>query len=126
MNSTSRSRPARGELARDSSLAMNEMGRVQDRVVVVTGGAGGIGSATCQAIAAEGGKVVVADLDAAAARSVAEAIVAEGGAATSVGVDVTDRAQVRTMIQTAVESFGALNVIFNNAGMNRPLGFMDV
>jgi meso-butanediol dehydrogenase / (S,S)-butanediol dehydrogenase / diacetyl reductase len=102
------------------------MGRVQDRVVIVTGGAGGIGSAACQAIAAEGGKVVVADLDASAARSVAEKIVADGGSATSVGVDVTDRPQVQAMIQTAVETFGALNVIFNNAGMNRPLSFMEV
>ena len=42
------------------------MGRVQDRVVVVTGGAGGIGAAACRAIAAEGGKIIVADLDATA------------------------------------------------------------
>ena len=53
------------------------MGRVQDRVVVVTGGAGGIGAAACRAIAAEGGKVVVADLDEAAARGVADEIVDE-------------------------------------------------
>jgi meso-butanediol dehydrogenase/(S,S)-butanediol dehydrogenase/diacetyl reductase len=102
------------------------MGRVQDRVVVVTGGAGGIGAAACHAIAAEGGKVVVADLDEAAARAVADAIAAEGGSAASVGVDVTDRSQVRAMIQTAVDTFGELNVIFNNAGMNRPRNFMDV
>jgi meso-butanediol dehydrogenase/(S,S)-butanediol dehydrogenase/diacetyl reductase len=102
------------------------MGRVQDRVVVVTGGAGGIGAAACRAIAAEGGKVVVADLDATAARAVADGIVAEGGAATSVGVDVTERSQVRAMIQAAVETFGALHVIFNNAGMNRARDFMDV
>ena len=81
------------------------MGRVQDRVVVVTGGAGGIGAAACRAIAAEGGKVVVADLDPAGAATVAEAIVADGGTAVSVGVDVTDRAQVRTMIQKAVDEF---------------------
>jgi meso-butanediol dehydrogenase/(S,S)-butanediol dehydrogenase/diacetyl reductase len=102
------------------------MGRVKDRVVIVTGGAGGIGAAGCHAIAAEGAKVVVADLDAEAARAVAEAIVASGGTATSVGVDVTDRAQVRAMIQVAVDSFGELNVIFNNAGMNRPRDFMEV
>jgi meso-butanediol dehydrogenase / (S,S)-butanediol dehydrogenase / diacetyl reductase len=102
------------------------MGRVEDRVVIVTGGAGGIGAAACRAIAAEGGKVVVADLDANASRAVAEGIVADGGAATSVAVDVTDRAQVRSMIQTAVETFGALDVIFNNAGINRPRSFMDV
>ena len=102
------------------------MGRVQDRVVVVTGGAGGIGSAACSAIAAEGGKVVVADLDGDAAKAVAEEIKADGGSATSIGVDVTDRAQVRAMVQAAVEAFGALNVIFNNAGMNRPRSFLDV
>ena len=50
------------------------MGRVQDRVVIVTGGAGGIGAAACRAIAAEDGKVVVADLDATAARAVADSI----------------------------------------------------
>jgi meso-butanediol dehydrogenase/(S,S)-butanediol dehydrogenase/diacetyl reductase len=102
------------------------MRRVQDRVVVITGGAGGIGSAASRAIAAEGGKVVVADLDANAAQAVAEEIVADGGSATSIGVDVTDRAQVRAMVQAAVDAFGALNVIFNNAGMNRPRSFMDV
>ena len=102
------------------------MGRVQDKVVIVTGGAGGIGSAACRAIAAEGGKIVVADLDAAAAESVAAEITADGGVATSVGVDVTDRSQVQAMVRTAVEAFGALNVIFNNAGMNRPRSFMEV
>jgi meso-butanediol dehydrogenase / (S,S)-butanediol dehydrogenase / diacetyl reductase len=102
------------------------MGRVQDKVVIVTGGAGGIGSAASRAIAAEGGKIVVADLDAAAAESVAAEIAADGGVATSVGVDVTDRSQVQAMVRTAVEAFGALNVIFNNAGMNRPRSFMEV
>jgi meso-butanediol dehydrogenase/(S,S)-butanediol dehydrogenase/diacetyl reductase len=102
------------------------MGRVQDRVVIVTGGAGGIGAAACHAIAAEGGKVVVADLDAGAAQVVADAIVQSGGSAASVGVDVTDRSQVRAMIEQAVDTFGALNVIFHNAGMNRPRDFMDV
>jgi meso-butanediol dehydrogenase/(S,S)-butanediol dehydrogenase/diacetyl reductase len=102
------------------------MGRVQDRVVIVTGGAGGIGAAACRAIAAEGGKVVVADLSGAAAQAVADGIVADGGTATSAAVDVTDRAQVRAMVETTVETFGELNVIFNNAGMNTPRDFMDV
>jgi meso-butanediol dehydrogenase / (S,S)-butanediol dehydrogenase / diacetyl reductase len=101
-------------------------GRVAGRVVIVTGGAGGIGGAACRAIAAEGGKVVVGDLDADRARSVAEIINADGGEATSIGVDVTDRPSVRTMIQAAVDTFGEVNVIFNNAGMNRPRGFMEV
>jgi meso-butanediol dehydrogenase / (S,S)-butanediol dehydrogenase / diacetyl reductase len=102
------------------------MGRVQDRVVIVTGGAGGIGAAACRAIAAEGAKVVVADLDATAAQAVAEEIAEAGGTATSVGVDHSDRAQVQAMIRKAVETYGELNVIFNNAGMNRARDFMDV
>ena len=99
---------------------------LEGRVAVVTGGAGGIGAAACRAVAAEGAKVVVADLNPDAARAVADAIVESGGTATSVGVDVTDRAQVQAMIATAVDTYGALNVIFNNAGMNRPRDFMDV
>ena len=102
------------------------MGRVHDRVVIVTGGAGGIGSAACRAIGSEGGRVVVADLDPDAAGEVARTIEADGGAAVSIGVDVTDRSQVQMMIQTAVETYGELNVIFNNAGMNRPRGFMEI
>jgi meso-butanediol dehydrogenase / (S,S)-butanediol dehydrogenase / diacetyl reductase len=101
-------------------------GRVAGRVVIVTGGAGGIGAAACRAIAAEGGKVVVGDLDRDRAQAVAETISADGGEATPVAVNVTDRESVRGMIQTAVETFGELNVIFNNAGMNRPRGFMEV
>jgi meso-butanediol dehydrogenase/(S,S)-butanediol dehydrogenase/diacetyl reductase len=69
---------------------------------------------------------MVADLDELAARRVADAIVADGGTADATGVDVTDRHQVRAMIERAVEAFGELNVIFNNAGMNRPRDFMEV
>jgi len=94
--------------------------------VIVTGGAGGIGAAACHAIAAEGGRVVVADLDHEGAREVASAIVRAGGIAEATAVDVTDRSMVQAMIRFAVEAFGELNVIFNNAGMNRPRGFMEV
>ena len=70
------------ELAQVDGLAAEvEMGRVQDRVVIVTGGAGGIGRAACRAIADEGAKLVVADLDEDAARAVADEIVAAGGMA---------------------------------------------
>ena len=102
------------------------MGRVQDRVEIVTGGAGGIGAAACRAIAAEGAKVLVADLDPDAARAVKDEILASGGSAESIGVDVTDRALVQAMVRKAVDAFGELNVIFNNAGINRPRHFMEV
>jgi meso-butanediol dehydrogenase/(S,S)-butanediol dehydrogenase/diacetyl reductase len=101
-------------------------GRVAGRVVIVTGGAGGIGAAACRAIATEGGRVVVADLDGGRARLLAEEIAEGGGSAVAAEVDVTDRSQVQAMIRTAVDTFGELNVIFNNAGMNRPRGFMEV
>lgn len=94
--------------------------------MIVTGGAGGIGAAAARAIAAEGGKVLVADLDELAAGRVADAIVDAGGTAEAISVDVTQRDQVQTMIRRAVDAFGELNVIFNNAGMNRPRDFMEV
>jgi meso-butanediol dehydrogenase / (S,S)-butanediol dehydrogenase / diacetyl reductase len=102
------------------------VGRLDERVVIVTGGAGGIGAAAARAFAAEGARIVVADIDATAAASVAGGITGNGGAAVPVGVDVADRSQVRAMVETAVETFGALHVIFNNAGVNRPRDFMDV
>jgi meso-butanediol dehydrogenase/(S,S)-butanediol dehydrogenase/diacetyl reductase len=101
-------------------------GRVQDRVVIVTGAARGIGEAICRAVAAEGAKVVVADLDAAGAGAVATSIEDAGDSAISVGVDVTSRDQVRAMLDTAAEAFGEVNVIFNNAGMNEGRDFLEV
>src|SRR5262249_46690330 len=61
-----------------------------------------------------------------AAQAVAEGITADGGSATAVGVDVTNRSDVQVMVQTAVEAYGQLNVIFNNAGMNRPRNFLEL
>src|SRR4051794_14236722 len=116
----SRRGPARTRRARRMS------GRVEGRVVIVTGGAGGIGAAACHAIAAEGGKVMVADLDAGRAQAVADSITADGGTSAAARVDVTDRDQVQAMIRATVDAFGELNVIFNNAGVNRPRGVMDV
>ena len=102
------------------------MGRVQDRVVSSPVEPAGSARRRATRSRPRAGSVVVADLDAAAAQAVADAIVENGGTAASVGVDVTDRAQVQAMIQHAVDTFGALNVIFNNAGMNRPRDFMEV
>ena len=103
------------------------MGRVQDRVVIVTGGAGGIGAAACHAIARRGRARSSSPTSTPARRGPSPMRSSpSGGTATSIGVDVTDRAQVQAMIRKAVDTFGELNVIFNNAGMNRPRNFMDV
>ncbi|MGW4355212.1 3-oxoacyl-ACP reductase [Nocardia sp. NPDC004582] len=89
--------------------------RLQDRVAVVTGGGSGIGLATVRRFAQEGAKVVVADIDAAAG----EAAAAEVGGL-YVKVDVTDEDQVRAMFQTAVDTYGGLDIAFNNAGISPP------
>ncbi|MFI6365940.1 3-oxoacyl-ACP reductase [Nocardia sp. NPDC050630] len=91
------------------------MQRLQDRVAVVTGGGSGIGLATVRRFAAEGAKVVVADVDAAAGEAAASAV---GGL--FVKVDVTDEAQVEAMFQTAVDTYGGLDIAFNNAGISPP------
>ncbi|MFW2542241.1 SDR family NAD(P)-dependent oxidoreductase [Primorskyibacter sp. 2E107] len=106
------------------------MGRVSDRVCIVTGAARGIGRAIGEALLDEGAKVCFADINGAQVAEVAEAnrsrLNGQGGAVTSAQVDVTDREQVRAMIAHTVETFGRLDVKFNNAGVNKPQNFMDV
>ncbi|PWJ15819.1 SDR family oxidoreductase [Jannaschia seohaensis] len=106
------------------------MGRVSDRVCIVTGAAQGIGRAIGEALLDEGAMVCFADINGDKVAEVAEANRSRlnGGAdaVTSARVDVTDRAQVREMIAHTVERFGRLDVKFNNAGVNKPMNFMDV
>jgi NADP-dependent 3-hydroxy acid dehydrogenase YdfG len=97
-------------------------GHLAGRVVVVTGAGGGFGQLMSEMAAARGARVVVADVDGAAASAVAQAIVAGGGAAIDVTVDVCDRAQVDAMVGAAVDAFGAVDVLVNNAGI-MPLAF---
>jgi meso-butanediol dehydrogenase/(S,S)-butanediol dehydrogenase/diacetyl reductase len=99
---------------------------VEDRVIIVTGAAQGIGAGIVRGLAAEGARVVVADLNEELANATAEAIKNAGGTAIAVGVDVSDRDQVKAMIKRAVDEFGELNVIFNNAGVSKPEAFLDI
>ena len=91
------------------------MGRVEGKVAIVTGGGSGIGRATCELLAREGAAVVVADLDAASAELVAKEISARGGRALAQRVDVAEEASIAAMVRAAVESFGALHILYNNA-----------
>jgi NAD(P)-dependent dehydrogenase (short-subunit alcohol dehydrogenase family) len=87
------------------------------RVALVTGGASGIGRATGHALAAAGAAVVVADVDAARAETVAGELHAAGGQALAVRVDVTDDAAVRAMVEAATRTFGGLDLAVNAAGV---------
>jgi meso-butanediol dehydrogenase/(S,S)-butanediol dehydrogenase/diacetyl reductase len=95
----------------------------------VTGAAQGIGRAIGEALLDEGADVCFADINGAKAAEVAEANAARaragGGKVCSAAVDVTKREQVRAMIDTAVNAFGKLDVKFNNAGVNKPMNFLD-
>lgn len=89
------------------------------KVAIVTGAGSGIGRASAMRFAAEGARVVVADLRADRADSCVASIEAAGGVALAHEVDVSDPEAVASMVQAAVDSYGRLDVIFNNAAMTR-------
>lgn len=92
-------------------------GRLEKKVALVTGGASGIGKATATLFAREGAAVVIADANEAAGKVVMKEIQDAGGRAASMRVDVTKGAEVAAMIAYAEKEFGALHVLFNNAGI---------
>ena len=88
----------------------------QDKIILVSGAAKGIGLATAQAFARAGGTVVLADKDGDLAAARAADIVAEGGKADSLAVDVAVPDQVEQMIARVIDNYGRLDIAFNNAG----------
>ena len=91
------------------------MTRLAGKVALITGAASGLGRVGAERFAAEGAKVVIADM--ADGDEVVEAIAAAGGEASYVNCDVTDEASVENAVQHAVETFGGLHVLYNNAGV---------
>jgi len=91
--------------------------RLEDKVVIVTGGAQGIGKAYATGVAREGAKVVVADVDSANGEKVVQEIKEKGGAAVFVQTDVSKKIDAEKMVQTAVDEFGGLDVLVNNAAI---------
>ncbi len=89
--------------------------RFADQVAVVTGGASGIGAASAARLAREGAAVVVADIDAAGAEAVAGRIVEAGGRAIAVRTDVADAAAMDALVARAVDAFGRIDILHNNA-----------
>lgn len=84
----------------------------QNKVVVITGGAGGFGSATARSFAAAGASVVISDINLEAA----QALAAELPSATAVQADVTDAASIKNLIEEAVSTYGGIDILVNNAG----------
>jgi 2-hydroxycyclohexanecarboxyl-CoA dehydrogenase len=99
------------------------MQRFTDQTVIVTGGGGGIGGATCRRFAAEGAKVAVFDLNLQAAQSVAEGIRAQGGRAQAYACDIADRATVDAAVAATESDLGPVDVLVNNAGWDVFLPF---
>jgi NAD(P)-dependent dehydrogenase (short-subunit alcohol dehydrogenase family) len=87
------------------------------RVVLITGAGGGLGRAFAQGFAAEGDRLVIADIDGEGARATVAGLESAGADAIAVTVDVTSAESVKSMIEAAVEHFGRLDVVINNAAI---------
>ena len=91
--------------------------RLQDKVTIITGGASGMGRVAGRMFAAEGARVVVADVSGPSAQAVVDEIKASGGQAVAVVGDVSMEADARRMVDEAVAAFGRVDVLYNNAGI---------
>lgn len=91
--------------------------RLEDKVALITGAASGIGRTAANLFAAEGANVVIADVSAHTGEEAVEEIRSAGGQAAFIRTDVTKAADVETMVRFAVQTFGGLHVLYNNAGI---------
>jgi 2-hydroxycyclohexanecarboxyl-CoA dehydrogenase len=99
--------------------------RLAGRVAIVTGAASGIGRAIAVALAREGARVAVADLNEAGGADAARAIEKDGGTARAWRVDITDAGAVAAMVEAVVSHWGAVDVLVNNAGWDTPKPFVE-
>jgi len=98
------------------------MDEFKGKVAVITGGASGIGEATARLFVAEGGRVLIADMQAARGQALADDL---GEAARFVHCEVRQEDQVRAAVDAAVEAWGRLDCMFNNAGIAGPIGSIE-
>lgn len=98
------------------------MNRLENRRALVTGAGGGIGAAIAERLAAEGARVLVVDVDGAAAEATAQRI---GGGAAAFAADVSSDEEVAAAVAAATETFGGLDIVVNNAGVGVPGTVVD-
>ncbi len=98
------------------------MGKLDDKIAIVTGAGQGIGKAIAEKLAAEGATVVVTDVNEATAKETADGI---GGGAVGIRTDVTSRESVNAMVEQVKSQFGRIDVLVNNAGWDKASPFVD-
>nr|WP_318539820.1 SDR family NAD(P)-dependent oxidoreductase [Terribacillus saccharophilus] len=95
------------------------MGKLQNKVALITGGASGIGAATARLFAAEGAKLVLVDLNEEKGKMVEEELKAAGTEAVFIKTNITSEQEVADLFKQAVTAFGKIDIVFNNAGIGR-------
>src|SRR5690348_7930586 len=96
-----------------------KMGKLQNKVVVITGGASGIGAATAKLFVSEGAKVVLVDLNEEKGRAFEAELKALNAEALFVKANITSEEDVANIFKQTIEAFGKVDVVFNNAGIGR-------
>ncbi len=99
---------------------------LEGHVALVTGGAGGLGEATCTVLSEEGASVIVADIRSDQARTVAEKLTASGYRAQAVALDVCDEVQIQKTIADIVAQYGRLDVLINNAAIDKTVSVEEL
>ncbi|KQL34661.1 SDR family NAD(P)-dependent oxidoreductase [Psychrobacillus sp. FJAT-21963] len=102
------------------------MGRVQDKVALVTGGASGIGLSAATLLAKEGAKVVIADFNVEGAKKAAENIKSQGGEAVGIFLDASKEVSIKEAVDFTVEHYGTITVLYNNVGLTNLQKDLDV
>jgi len=100
--------------------------RLEGKVAMVTGSGSGLGKAMIMRIAREGAAVVVNDINVEGMNEVVGEIRKEGGKAISCRADVSNRSEVQALMETAVEKFGQIHIVVNNAGVTRHRPFLEM